>query len=594
MKRAVRIALLALLAARALAATLPSPDEAWIELRTANFTLFSNAGAKATGKIGDDLERLRATLAQILPGLRLTSPNPTVIYVFRSSAAFAPYQEIHGGKPAGVGGYFLSRPLGNYVAIDGDPRGDQRAIIYHEYIHYVLRNSYVWLPLWLNEGLAEYYSTFDVARGDAKIGLPHEAHIAFLRTHPLGPIRQLLVVDDRSPAYNESSRRGAFYAQSWVLTHYLMLGNDHRHDQLIDYLRRLRAGEPSEAAFSTSFGVAPEALDKELADYLRGYTLHYLRIPIPPLAAATGDVRPDVRPMLRWEVLYRLGDLLSNLGGERAADAAEHLRAALQAKPDCGPALASLARLAEEAGRTEEARTLLARAADLSPDDFAVQYSYAHQLLGHPDAGSTARAREALRRATRLRPDFAEAWAELGYNLIADDRLGSEGLAALETAHRLLPSRRDVAHNLAVAYARSDRLQEAQALIDGALAGEPEYAASAKEAILHQEYRHAQELLDRQKIEEALPLLRSIQKRTARPDFSAALARQIDEIERVSAHNRFVDRYNQAVERVNRGDFAGAESILEPLIQETKDATDSQHAKDLLARLHAERKRWRK
>jgi tetratricopeptide (TPR) repeat protein len=591
MKRAVRIALLALLAGRnlGLAATLPSPDEAWIELRTANFTLFSNASEKATSKVGDDLERLRATLAKILPGLQLTSPNPTVIYVFRNSAAFAPYQELHGGKPVGVGGYFLSRALGNYVAIDGDPRGDQKAIIYHEYIHYVLRNSYVWLPLWLNEGLAEYYSTFDVARGDAKIGLPHEAHIAFLRTHPLGPVRQLMAVDDRSPAYNESSRRGAFYAQSWALTHYLMLGNDTRHGQLIDYLRRLRVGEPAEAAFAASFGVAPEVFDRELVDYLRGYTLKYLRIPIPPLAAAAGMVRS----MVRWEVLYRLGDLLSNLGEERAADATEHLRAALQAKPDCGPALASLARLAEQAGRADEARALLARAADLSPDDFAVQYSYAHQLLEHPDSGSTARAREALRRATRLRPDFAEAWAELGYNLISDDRLGSEGLAALETAHRLLPSRRDVAHNLAVAYARSDRLQEAQALIDGALAGEPEYAASAKEAILHQEYRHAQELLDKQRLDEALPLLRSIQKRTARPDFSAALARQVDEIERVTAHNLFVDRYNQAVERVNRGDFAGAESILEPLIQSAKDATDSQHAKDLLARLQVERKKWR-
>lgn len=135
---------------------LPKPKEEWIEIRTANFTLFSSAGEKDTQRLAADLERLRDALTQLSPGLALNSPYPTYIFVFRNADSFRPYQRLYKGKPLDSGGYFLSRELANFVAINGDQRGDGRGIIYHEYLHYALRNNYASLPLWLNEGLAEY------------------------------------------------------------------------------------------------------------------------------------------------------------------------------------------------------------------------------------------------------------------------------------------------------------------------------------------------------------------------------------------------------------------------------------------------------
>ena len=66
---------------------LPRKDD-WIELRTANFTLYTHAGEQNTRRIAADLERLRDVLAQLAPGVALNSPTPTYIYVFKNGAAF--------------------------------------------------------------------------------------------------------------------------------------------------------------------------------------------------------------------------------------------------------------------------------------------------------------------------------------------------------------------------------------------------------------------------------------------------------------------------------------------------------------------------
>ena len=86
---AIATAALILMAAATPARALPK-KEPWIELRTANFTLFSNAGEKTVRRVGADLERLRDALSQLVPGLALNSPSPTYIFVFKNEASFQP------------------------------------------------------------------------------------------------------------------------------------------------------------------------------------------------------------------------------------------------------------------------------------------------------------------------------------------------------------------------------------------------------------------------------------------------------------------------------------------------------------------------
>jgi len=579
---------------------LPSQKDPWIELHAADFTLYSNAGEKKTRAIGEDLERLRDALAQLSPGIGLNSPVPTYIFVFKDKAAFQPYQKTYNGQPLFSSGYFLSRQLANYVAVDADQHGEERTIIYHEYLHYVMRNNYASLPLWLHEGLAEYYSTFQVGKDEARVGLPIREHVLWLRQHPLIPLTTLFAVDEHSPEYNESSRRGGFYAESWALVHYLVSGSPERHRQAAEYLRLAQSGALPDRIFAQAFGADPAALERELGNYVKKYLFDFTRVPIRPEA----NLAMDVRPMAWPDVLYRLGDLLANLADDHRAAAEEHFRAALAARPDDGPAVAGLGYLEERAGHPPDqpdaarpyftaARPYYEKAAKLAPDDFLVQYLYARNLLEDPGVDSLRLARAALNRVVALRPGFGEAWARLGYTYQSEENLTPEAVQALETAHRLLPSRSDVSHNLAVAYARTGQPRKAEELIERALvpAGEPEKLESAREALLDEEQRRAEELIDQDKAEEAIPFLERVRTKTARPERRAAVTRRLSEIRRTLNFNAFVQRYNQAVELANRGNVQGAVALLEPLLTTTEDLAQVERARALIEHLKPPRKK---
>jgi tetratricopeptide (TPR) repeat protein len=561
---------------------LPRPKEEWIELRTANFTLFSSAGEKETRRLGTDLERLRDALAQLSPGLTLHSPYPTYIFIFRNADSFRPYQRLYNGKPLDSGGYFLSRELANYVAINGDQHGDERTVIYHEYIHYVLRNNYASLPLWLNEGLAEFYSTFQVTSEEARIGLPIPEHVLWLRKNPLIPLTTLFTVHQDSPEYNEGSRRGAFYAQSWALVHYLLAGSPERRRQASEYLRLAQDADSSDSTFQKAFGAAPAVLERELKTYVQGYLFNYTRAPIRPETSFT----MAARPLSRADLLFRLGDLLANLGDHQAASE-EHFRAALEAQPEHGPATAGLGFLRELAGRPEEARPFYEKAVRLAPDDFLVQFLYGRDLLENGGEDSLVKARAAFKKVVLLRPDYGDGWARLGYTYQSEDELTPEAVQALETAHQFLPSRPDVAHNLAVAYARTGQRQKAEDLIEKVLVpqGKPEMVENAREALLDEDHARAEDLIGEGKLTEALALLERTRAKTKSDIRRQNLTHRIDEVRHVQSYNQFVDRFNEAVALANKGDVKGAVAILEPLAEATEDPMQAQKAKDLLERL---------
>lgn len=566
---------------------LPRPKEEWIELRTASFTLFSSAGEKDTRRLGADLERLRDALAQISPGLALSSPYPTYIFIFKNADSFRPYQRLYNGKPLDSGGYFLSRELANYVAINGDQRGDERDIVYHEYLHYVLRNSYTSLPLWLNEGLAEYYSTFEVGEAEARIGKPIPEHVLWLRRNPPIPLTTLFAVDQDSPEYNETSRRGAFYAQSWALVHYLLSGSPERRRQASEYLRLTQDGGSPDAIFQQAFGTDPAVLERELKVYVQRYLFNYTRAPIRPEANFT----MEARPLSRADLLFRLGDLLANLGDDHRGAAEKHFRAALEAQPEHGPATAGLGLLRELGGRPEEARPLYEKAVRFAPDDFLVQFLYARNLLEYEGGEALVKARASFAKVVALRPDFGDGWARLGYTYQAEEELTAEAVQALETAHRLLPSRPDVAHNLAIAYARTGQRPKAEALIERVLVpqGKPEMVENAREALLDEEHARAEDLIGEGKLVEALALLEQIRAKTKSDIRRQTLAQRISEVRHVLSYNQFVDRFNEAVALVNQGDVQGAAAILEPLAEATEDPMQAQKAKDLLERLRPPR-----
>jgi len=552
---------------------LPKPGQKWIEVRTGHFRFFSNAGKSATRRIAVDLEELRAVLGE-LTDYELQSPIPTLIYVFKNDRSFDPYKFLYHGKPAAISGYFMARENANYIAIAADSR-DASEIVFHEYVHYVSANNLGNLPTWFSEGLAEFYSNFEVIDDTVYIGLPITHHLATLRGSTPIPLDQLLAVDPDSPLYNEKDRKGEFYAESWALVHYLILGNQERRQQLSRFLDLIHDGTPEDAAFTTAFGTDPETLAREVRGHLRGPRFLF--------AQATTEIEVEsaftIGTMSYSEVLYRLAELLANQDVERPERTA-YLEASVNADPQNGLALSALAVAKETRADWASAEDLFHRALRASPDDPMVLFRWGGFLSRR--AGDQLQAIKALTRSTRLDPGFAPAWAALATVYSEAGIVSPEAIAAADTARRLLPTNDGVAGDLLRLLLLSEQRDRAVELAETSFRSRPRTQAHAWMMILQHDFIRAREFLRDGRPDEALhqiDLAESIADRGNDPEF---IQRGIATIRRTIAEQEAAALYDQADALFAAGDPEGARTALELALSEVADGPVAASCRHLL------------
>jgi tetratricopeptide (TPR) repeat protein len=501
---------------------LPSRSDKWIRVQTANFTLFSDTTESKTREIGLDLERLRAVLLRIRTSLTVNAPVPTSLYVFKRAAAFEPYWPRVDGKPYEVSALFYRSPDGNYIALTADWNDDPRPRIYHQYLHYFLHANFAPLPFWFVEGTAEYYGSFRATDTDARVGMPIEEHVKRLRQAKLMPFEQLFAIDENSPEYNEDLRRNVFYAESWSLVHYLLHGNPERTAQLGRFLNLLQQGKPREEAFREAFRTDYATLFAELYAYVHGSRFLFARYAYSDLAVPAQE---RVQPLSYPETLCRLGDLLAHESEDRFEDAEIFFRAALAADPGLAAAETGLGYTRWERKQYVEAAEHFQKAVASDGADFRAFYydgrlrmedllkAWTWPATEAERAGMEA-ARASLRKSIALNPDFPEARAALGRTyLVEKPDQTDEGIAELALAAKGLPSRTDIARDLATLTARKKEHEIASRAAEAApaaAAAAPATPGAREESRQRDPLDKVNALLARGKEDEAVAMLEGL------------------------------------------------------------------------------------
>jgi tetratricopeptide (TPR) repeat protein len=333
-----------------------SAKENWTRVQSKNFVVVGNGSASDLRKVAMRLEEFREAIALLLPKARLNTSVPTTVVVFKTHDSFDPFKPRYKGRTKEkIGGYFLRGADGNYIAMTTETGSivSPYHVIFHEFVHFLVGNSLIDAPLWLNEGLAEFYSTFETSNDDQKvaIGKPIVWHLAALGQGKMLPLRTLLAVDHKSPHYNESSKAGVFYAQSWALTHYLMLGNGgKRQAQLGRFIAQL-GSMSTEENFRTSFGVGYSEMEKELNNYT--YRISYPFMEYTLKRQLDFDKAIESAPLSEAEMKYYQGDLLARL---RQPDEAEtYLQKAIELDSKLAAPRVSLGIMRLQQGRRAEA-----------------------------------------------------------------------------------------------------------------------------------------------------------------------------------------------------------------------------------------------
>lgn len=445
----------------------------WTSVHSKNFTLVGNAGEKDIRQVANRLEQFRTVFALLFPSAKLASPVPTTVIVFKSEGAYKPFK-----INPNVAGYFQPGDDVNYITLTSDIAASDHPFqtIFHEYVHLLVENSMgSSVPVWFNEGLAEYYSTFDITDENRKVLLGDliANHVLYLRESKFLPLRTLLAVDHHSPYYNERNKMNIFYAESWMLMHYLLQGEGQkRRPQLGRFIEFLGAGATIEDGFQKAFQVPIEDLEKGFKSYIQG--AKYMATGVKFEKSLDFDSEMQSAPITEAEAEGYLGDLLVHT--RRYNDAEAHLQKALALTPGLPMAEAALGMLRVRQNKIEEARQYLEKAVQANSQNYLTHFYYAYALSGlsfdeyraitnYPaDVAQTMRAE--LKKSIALKPDYAESYALLGFvNVVRNEEL-DETIALLKRSLELSRANQRTVFMLAQLYMRKENFAEARLLLE--------------------------------------------------------------------------------------------------------------------------------
>jgi tetratricopeptide (TPR) repeat protein len=411
----------------------------WTEVQSPHFLVVTNGSEKQGRRLADQFEAVRAVFEQTLR-LRVESGKPFVVMAFKDEksmrTAMPEYWEKKGrAHPAGrfsAGGDKL------YAVIRLDVGGENPyAIVYHEYTHMVLHLNVRSLPLWMSEGLAEFYGNSTIGEKEVGLGRPNAYSIQTLREGRQLPLAELFRVTYESPYYTEAAKAPMFYAESWALTHYLMLAEKTeagQRNRLSQFLSLLRQGVDQDEATRRIFDDLDQ-LQADLARYAERPAFPYIWIKTKAAGTPNEFVARVLSPA---ETAARLGDF--QLHDRRPEDARPLLEEALRLQPGLASAQESLGFLCMRQGERAEALRWFDQA--IAGDSRSFLAHYYHAMLTLTELGTTdgaGPAETSLVRALQLNPYFAPAYITLARLYLRDEQKVDRALELARKAVDLEP-----------------------------------------------------------------------------------------------------------------------------------------------------------
>ena len=456
-------------------------DPQWVEVRSPNFSVITDAGAKRGRDVALHFEQMRAVFGTLMTKAKINLPVPLQIVAFRNSKETAQVAPIFNGKPIELAGLFEGGNDRSFIILDMSVE-DPWTTVFHEYAHRLMDgNMSFHVDPWFEEGFAEYFSSIEVDDKQARVGkIPEETYRILQQTGWM-KVSDLLRVQQNSKTYNESGdHRTTFYAESGLAVHYL-------YDNLLvlklnvyfDML--LNQKKPVEQALQAAFGMTAEQFDKALRDYLSSGKYRYYPVPTPSGIVAS---QFTVNPVSVADAHAMVADIHAHSPDYRDKALGE-FQEVLKMDPDNAAALRGAGFVCMEQKDNEQAAKYLRRAAERDQKDPRVHFYYALLLnqQGPPDAARSAEIKKELEMSIALDPTMADAYSLLGFTQAVSGE-SAQGIATLNKALELSPRNENYTLNLASAYLAAGRVDAAIGILqDLANSANPETAARARQGL---------------------------------------------------------------------------------------------------------------
>jgi len=398
---------LLLLLVLALSPTAFAGGDQWVRVTSDHFTVVTDEGEKEGRHVLDQFERMRWVFRKFFPNLNGDEAIPITVVAVKNQKAFdALLPPDRSGKGQFmVAGLFSRNADKNYILLRmGISFNDVHpyASVYHEYTHQQFAAGHLSIPIWLNEGMAEFMQNTEFRDKDVVVGEASRDDILYLRQNTLIPLQVLFKVDEKSPYYHEEQKGTEFYAESWALTHFLMINDNRSHSTRIStYVRLVGKGEDPVVAAQEAFGDL-----KQLEAALRAYIDHgqYMALALSSEAASIDDSTFKVKEISSIDAEALQADVMAH--DQRLDDARTLANKVLTEDANSIQAHETLGYIASRAGQLDDARKWYADAIKLGSKDFLTYYNAAMFSTGIDGEDAERNLREAIRLNTQYAPSY--------------------------------------------------------------------------------------------------------------------------------------------------------------------------------------------
>jgi tetratricopeptide (TPR) repeat protein len=482
MTRINRIAALACGVALFCAPALRAKPETWVEVRSPHFIVISNAGEKEARQTAIRFEQIRTLFRQMLTGVQ-NAPSPTItIFAVKNEGSLRQLLPEYWAKGHGhIAGIFFDHFYQFYAAVQLDAPGDNPySTIYHEYYHSLTVPYFPGLPLWLAEGLAEFFGNTQIEDKRAYSGQPDPGLIQEFQQGRWIPLTTLVSVDYTSPYYNEQNKMSEFYAESWALVHYLMMGDNGIHrPMLLAYLAALDRGATSQEAASKAFGDL-RRLEGTLQTYAQSDRFYQLVVPAP---AKISDADLTAHQLSEAEIDAEKGGFEATRGKTQEAEGL--LRDAIRLDPNLALAQQNLAETELFEGKLDDALDPASKAVALDPKNSLTRYLRAYLTLHSHGMIRNPQVEDDLRQSIAQSPDFAPSYALLGVYLASNEETLSQAAGFVQKAIALEPGNTGFQLDFASVLLRTHHYDDARTIATRARASahQPQERAQADQLL---------------------------------------------------------------------------------------------------------------
>ena len=420
--------------------------EPWLKITSANFELFTTGSERSGRDLIRHFEQVRSFFVQAFGGA-ISSARPARIVAFRNEKEFAPYRPNEFASA-----FYQPGELHDFILMSNGG-AENYPVAVHEYTHLMVHQAGQKFPAWFNEGLADLFSSLQPMGNRIKVGQDLPGRVHTLNQERWIPLRTLLEVDHSSPYYNERSRAGIFYAESWALVHMLYLGPEYR-PHLKDLAAALKEDDP-EAMFHKAYGKSVADVESDLHVYLKPDTI---KVMVFDLQLPKSVETPQIETGAGLPAQLALAELLSNYRG-RTGQARAAYESLARENPQRWEVEAGWGEFSWHERKLDEAARHFARAVELGGQDPQLYLDYGRILYY---TNRLTDAIDVLLKAAHLNPDSDEVQFDLGSVYVRNGNWGA-ALAALRSVKRVQPEwRYRYLYNLAFAEYRLGQTADAQ------------------------------------------------------------------------------------------------------------------------------------